>query len=512
MINQKKIEKAVKDILSAIGEDVNRTGIKDTPKRVAEMYAEIFSGIHENPAKHITVFKQEQHEEMVMVKDIPFYSVCEHHLIPFFGKAHVVYIPKKGRVTGLSKLVRVVEGYAKRPQVQENLVSQIADTLMSKLDPHGVLVIIEAEHLCYDDQTEILTENGWKYFKKLDNKDKVAQVQKDSRMLNYVKPNKIVSYKYQGTMARIKSLSMDLLVSPDHRIYHSTEWNFYNKKNIWEIKSASLLAKKYFVIPRSCNWKGNSPRYVRIGKHKLDFETFVKLFGIWVSEGCTVKTGNRRFFVVSQSPKSKDFQNIDNLFRSLKIKYIKCQSGKTVQFRIEDVNFYDYFVAFGKSGEKFLPNIIKNSTPKDLNSFFEWYVKGDGHIKKNGAFHLVSKSERLIDDLQEVCVKLGLGCTKQKNKNYFRMETHRTKKGENKWYSRIRPNNFSFQKYKGKIYCVAVPSGLILVRRNGRTAISGNCMSMRGVKKSGSLTVTSAVRGVFKTSPTTRAEALSLIK
>lgn len=148
MINQKKIEKAVKEILSAIGEDVNRTGIKDTPKRVAEMYAEIFSGLHENPAKHITVFKQEQHEEMVMVKDIPFYSVCEHHLVPFFGKAHVVYIPKKGRVTGLSKLVRVVEGFAKRPQVQENLVSQIADTLMSKLNPHGVLVIIEAEHLC----------------------------------------------------------------------------------------------------------------------------------------------------------------------------------------------------------------------------------------------------------------------------------------------------------------------------------------------------------------------------
>lgn len=139
---------AVREILAAIGEDVNRSGIKDTPKRVAEMYAEIFSGLHEDPSKHLTVFKQEQHEEMVMVKDIPFYSVCEHHLIPFFGKAHIVYIPKRGRVTGLSKLVRVVEGFAKRPQVQENLVSQIADTLMKKLDPHGVLIVIEAEHLC----------------------------------------------------------------------------------------------------------------------------------------------------------------------------------------------------------------------------------------------------------------------------------------------------------------------------------------------------------------------------
>jgi len=148
MINQKKIEKAVKEILIAIGDDPNREGIKDTPKRVARMYAELFSGLHKDPAKEITIFKQEEHEEMVMVKDIPFYSICEHHLIPFIGKAHVVYIPKRGRVTGLSKLVRVIEGYARRPQVQEKLTSQIADTLMERLNPHGVLVIIEAEHLC----------------------------------------------------------------------------------------------------------------------------------------------------------------------------------------------------------------------------------------------------------------------------------------------------------------------------------------------------------------------------
>lgn len=148
MIDQKRIAKAVKEILAAVGEDVGRDGLKETPKRVAKMYAEIFAGLHQDPARELTVFKQGEHEEMVMVKDIPFYSICEHHLVPFIGKAHVVYIPKKGRVTGLSKLVRVVEGYAKRPQVQENLTSQIADTLMKKLEPHGVLVIIEAEHLC----------------------------------------------------------------------------------------------------------------------------------------------------------------------------------------------------------------------------------------------------------------------------------------------------------------------------------------------------------------------------
>lgn len=148
MINQKRIERAVKEILAAIGENVDREGLRETPRRVARMYAEIFSGLREDPAKLLTVFKQGDHEEMVMVKDIPFYSVCEHHLVPFIGKAHVVYIPTKGKITGLSKLVRVVEAFAKRPQVQERLTGQIADCLMNNLKPRGVLVVIEAEHLC----------------------------------------------------------------------------------------------------------------------------------------------------------------------------------------------------------------------------------------------------------------------------------------------------------------------------------------------------------------------------
>lgn len=148
MINQKKIAKAVRDILVAIGENPNREGLKNTPKRVARMYAELFDGLHKDPGKEISVFHNEDHEEMILVKNIPFYSMCEHHLVPFFGKAHVAYVPTKGHVTGLSKLVRVVEGFARRPQVQERLTSQIADCLMKRLKPRGVLVIIEAEHLC----------------------------------------------------------------------------------------------------------------------------------------------------------------------------------------------------------------------------------------------------------------------------------------------------------------------------------------------------------------------------
>lgn len=143
-----KIEQAVRMILEAIGEDPDREGLKETPQRVARMYEEVFSGLHEDPLDHLEKLFTEQHEEMVLVKDIPVYSMCEHHLVPFFGKAHVAYIPKNGQVTGLSKLARVVEGYARRPQLQERLTTQIADGIMEKLNPYGVVVVIEAEHMC----------------------------------------------------------------------------------------------------------------------------------------------------------------------------------------------------------------------------------------------------------------------------------------------------------------------------------------------------------------------------
>ena len=143
------IEKAVREILFAIGEDPDREGLVDTPKRLAKMYEEIFSGLHEDPEKHLEIyFQDEKYDELVLVKDIPFYSMCEHHLVPFFGKAHVAYLPKNGKLTGLSKLARVVETVAKRPQLQERITATVADTLMKKLEPYGVIVVIEAEHMC----------------------------------------------------------------------------------------------------------------------------------------------------------------------------------------------------------------------------------------------------------------------------------------------------------------------------------------------------------------------------
>ena len=143
------IEQGVRLILEGIGEDPSREGLLDTPRRVAAMYEEIFAGLSQDASEHFRVTFNEAHQEMVLIRDIPLYSVCEHHLLPFLGRAHVAYIPgKDGRICGLSKIARLVDVYAKRPQVQERMTSRIADTLVAELAPQGVLVVIEAEHLC----------------------------------------------------------------------------------------------------------------------------------------------------------------------------------------------------------------------------------------------------------------------------------------------------------------------------------------------------------------------------
>ena len=148
-VDKEKIRNAVRDILEAIGEDPNREGLIGTPDRVARMYEEIFSGLHEDPRAHLkTIFKDEEHEELVLVKDIPFYSSCEHHLVPFVGKAHIAYLPKDGNLTGLSKLARLIETLAKRPQLQERITKTAANMIMEELSPYGVIVVVEAEHMC----------------------------------------------------------------------------------------------------------------------------------------------------------------------------------------------------------------------------------------------------------------------------------------------------------------------------------------------------------------------------
>jgi GTP cyclohydrolase I len=148
MVDHEKVKKAVVSILEAIGEDPYREGLRETPDRVARMYEEIYSGVTKNPLEDMKLFHEASNQEMILVKDIPFYSVCEHHLLPFIGVAHVVYIPQKGQILGLSKIARIVDTISKRPQLQERLTSDIADTIVKAIVPLGAGVVVEAEHLC----------------------------------------------------------------------------------------------------------------------------------------------------------------------------------------------------------------------------------------------------------------------------------------------------------------------------------------------------------------------------
>jgi len=146
-VDQERIQKAVRQIITAIGEDPDRQGLNETPRRIAQMYVELFSGLLQDPREFLQATLEEEHKEMVILKDIPFYSLCEHHFLPFHGVAHVGYVPQ-GRVVGVSKIARVVDVLARRPQIQERLTSQVADTIMETLRPDGVAVVIAAEHLC----------------------------------------------------------------------------------------------------------------------------------------------------------------------------------------------------------------------------------------------------------------------------------------------------------------------------------------------------------------------------
>ncbi|WP_191567426.1 GTP cyclohydrolase I FolE [Metabacillus idriensis] len=147
-IDTDKIEYAVNLLLEAIGEDTNREGIIETPKRVAKMYKELFEGLGQDPSEHLSKVFTEDHDDLVLVKDIPFYSICEHHLVPFYGKAHIGYIPSNGRITGLSKLARTLEVITRKPQVQERITNELANAINYVLSPQGVIVVIEAEHMC----------------------------------------------------------------------------------------------------------------------------------------------------------------------------------------------------------------------------------------------------------------------------------------------------------------------------------------------------------------------------
>lgn len=510
-----RIRRAVREIIIAVGEDPDREGLRETPRRVADMYAEVFGGLQLNPEDVLQVGFEEGHQEMVIVKDIPFYSMCEHHFLPFHGVAHVGYIPN-GRVVGLSKLARALEILARRPQLQERLSSQLADAIMSALEPAGVGIVIKADHLCYDRETEILTPDGWVRFDRLRKGVPVAQVDIKTLEMSFAVPTNYVQYPYDGPMLRWQSDTVDMLITPNHRVVMQSEGAFDgSKKPAWTVTPASELPTRFY-IPQAVQWTASDVETVSFAGATLSGDDYVRFMGAWLSEGCT--RSGRRDVVISQNV-GEYADMIWSLLQQLPFRFRRePQPGRQhhLHFISPDKSLYEALALFGKSGDKYIPAIIKQMSARQIEEFLHWYVLGDGHYYKHDPMRVqyVSKSYRLIDDIQELLLRTGktgsiqtyLGCARIE----VRMHKRETGRGY-KWYGKLQPYHRSVVQFRDEVFCVSVPTGAILVRRNGKPFVSGNCMTMRGIKKPGSQTVTSAMRGVFQRGAATRAEFLALI-
>ena len=407
-VDKPRIERAVREILIAIGENPDREGVLGTPERVAEAYEYLFAGLREDPTRHLEVGFAEDYRDTVLVRDIPLYSICEHHLIPFVGKAHVGYAPN-GRVVGLSKLARLVEGYARRPQLQEQLTAQISDALYENLGSQGSMVVIEAEHLCYDRETEVLTERGWIRFDQMAVDDLVAQVDPFTLRMDFSQPSSYVRYRYKGEMHLWRSDTVSMLVTPDHRMVYRTEWDFRKGFELpWSITPSRLLPPRFYV-PQIVSWDRPDVPYVRVGDRLVSGDDYAALIGIWLAEGCT-RVG-KADTVISQDIGDKEhlfwalLQRLPFSFRRVP----QANRPKHIQIKSSDPSLYGYLRKFGKSGDKFVPRVVKSMSKRQIELFLRFYTMGDGHesLKRPGRVHFVSKSHRLIYDLQEHLVWTG---------------------------------------------------------------------------------------------------------
>jgi GTP cyclohydrolase I len=516
------IEDVVRVLLYYLHEDPDREGLRETPSRVAQAWKEWTRGYSQDPAEVLKCFEDggEDYDQMVMVKNLPFFSHCEHHLAPFFGTATIAYLPNK-RIVGLSKLGRVLDIFARRLQVQERLTTQIADALNKHLDPKGVGVLVKARHLCFDEQTELLTELGFKKFSDLIGTDyKVAQYWPSIGKIDFVRPDSWVALSYSGRMHQWKSKTIDLLVTPEHRMLIKSEWGFRKGRQFEFCPSKDVRGA--VVLPRSGFYYGKSSETIQLGDEKVDIVNFCQFMGMFLSEGCIKVHGPNSFgTVITQRPKSKGYLPFKELFGVLPFQFQEeVSKGGTSRFRSRHRELGRYLAQFGKSYQKFIPPEVFHAPLKARLEFIRFYELGDG-CSNNYNRCITTASPQMVDDLQAVLVLSGLAnrATKRSILSTWNYQTSGTgdywdiriklKRGRPKMESRSLSCDRSFVDYQGKVYCANVPSGALVVRRNGQIAITGNCMESRGLATQGHITITNALRGSFLEEKP-RAEFLSI--
>lgn len=504
--------------------------LEDTPTRFTKLIAENTANYRKEPeftkeadydnTKQIkaTLFKAGQVDSLVIESDITFSSICAHHFSPFFGVAHVAYLPGKS-IVGISKFARVTDYFCRRPQTQEVLTEEIHACLLKLLKPKFLAVMMEAEHCCYDDKTDVLTEKGFVRLAQLKKGEKVAQYVEKTGELEFVIPTAYVKKPFAGRLKHFKGASFDLAVTPEHRCYVSSDWDYTENNKKFGIKLASEINGDSYML-RTGTLLGASPEFIRIGSTQVKFSNYCKFMGAFLSEGCSSPVGSQKHAVrIKQDRSSKAFEAYAQfLVNEFEFKFHYAEYGDKVygkkrgMFICSNSDLNKHLRQFGKTYNKFVPSIIKLGAIEDRDLFLRYFWLGDGGINCMGAVTNTTCSVRLANDLQMLFATANRGTSLVTRKSgAFDVVEHFNKKGESKNYSYLRKRNLKTLAYVGNVYCLSVPSTLLLVRRNGRTAISGNCVSCRGPRKLGAKTTTSKFFPNDESHRTTKEEFLRIV-
>lgn len=518
-IDDEDEKELVCDLLRLVGEDPSREGLRETPKRFLEAMRFYCSGYGKKPADVLKVFKDgaEHYDQMVVQLNIPVHSLCEHHLAPFFGVAHIGYLPNKS-VVGLSKLSRLVDVFARRLQIQERLTSQIGAALWEHLKPLGVGVVLECRHMCYDQDTEILTSNGFKNFAEVvGTAALVAQYNPVSGAISFVQPSAWVATKHSGQMLYWKSKSSELLVTPEHRCLVASEWKFANGQDYSFVAASDLRGRVCF--PRAGYYSGNDRRFIDFAGKQIDEEDYCKFMGMFLSEGCSYRDGKYSWrTTIVQHESSKGFSEFKNLIERLPFpfnEYSLSASPGCWQFCSSNHQLAQLLreCGVGAKNKRIPTRVLHGSLPNRLQ-FLKFYEMGDGHWHKESVSReITTASHGMVADLQMLLSTCGMAsrATKRSSGDHWDVRIHMVNGDQPLTYGGIRADQRSNVDYSGMVYCATVPCGALVVRRNGAVTISGNCMECRGVQKENVPTITSALYGRIKTKPAARAEFLALV-
>jgi GTP cyclohydrolase I len=512
---------AVRTLLSYAGDNPDRQGLLETPERVVKAFDDDwFSGYRDEPEAVLKTFEDggDKYDGIVFQGSIPVTTFCEHHMASILGVAHFGYIPD-GKVVGLSKMSRLIGVFARRLQVQERLTLQIVDSFMNYTGCRGCGLVLKMRHMCYSEDTEVLTDRGFVPFSSLDQTELVAQYDVQSGRISYTQPLSYVATQYYGPMHHWNSKSVDLLVTPEHRMLIRSEWGV-RVGSPYQVQRANTISQQLVYMPTAGYYEGEDSgvEFIQIGDLRLSISQYCGFMGIYLSDG-SFDLDNERTIITKGEANQKDYADVREFLFSLPLNWKErrqIKGGPVTGFQCHNAALANYCSRFGKAFDKYIPNEVFQAPLAARQNFLTLLLMGDGWaMPESSQMGAASRSRKLAEGYQRLWITSGYGC---------RMTSSITG-GAPQWISRARQfrgnpkesssllkENRVIDDYKGIVYCVNVPSGALIVRRNGAVVVSGNCMESRGIRQSGTITTTSSLRGIFIENIAVQQEFMSLVR